>query len=551
MFRAFRSALILLNCGLSFVVSSQAAAQAAEVQAAAAPAAPVAVPTATDAPAANAAQEHFDITEFRVLGNSLLPNRDIERAVYPFLGPNRDLTVVNKAKEALEKAYKDAGYGTVFADIPEQSVDEGIVRLQVTEGRLDRVRIKGERYVSGRQIREELPILVAGSTPHMPTFQDELGKVNSRSSDLAVTPVLKAGRTPGTVDLDLNVQDTLPLHASIETNNRYSADTTPNRVAVTASYDNLWQLNHSLSFQYQTAPAQRSDAEVEAVTYLARFRDTPAVLAMNFIHTSSDVAALGTVGVIGKGSIYGLRLVDPLENSEAQSHSITLGADFKDFQQSVLQSSGGFDSPIHYLQWSAQYSGAWRAPSTTFSTNAGINFGIRDLVNRADLFEGKRFDAVPNYMYFRGGAQYLQAMPKGFAVLVRVNGQWSPRPLIDNEQLAIGGEDTVRGYLEAEALGDSGATGTLEVRSPKLGARFGSYFSPLYAFVFGDAGLVTVEEPLAQQAYQQHLSSTGVGLRIEGNSLLQGTLDYAIPLVDGPRTQRGQGRVDFSIRIGF
>lgn len=33
-------------------------------------------------------EEHFDITEFRVLGNSLLPNRDIERAVYPFLGPN-------------------------------------------------------------------------------------------------------------------------------------------------------------------------------------------------------------------------------------------------------------------------------------------------------------------------------------------------------------------------------------------------------------------------------------------------------------------------------
>ena len=113
-------------------------------------------------------EQHFDITEFRVLGNSLLPNRDIERAVYPFLGPNGGLDVVKKAAEALEKTYKDAGYGTIFVDIPEQSVDTGIVRLRVTEGRLDRVRVKGEKYVSGRKILAALPSLAPGETPHLP-----------------------------------------------------------------------------------------------------------------------------------------------------------------------------------------------------------------------------------------------------------------------------------------------------------------------------------------------------------------------------------------------
>ena len=34
--------------------------------------------------------DRFDIGEFRVDGNTVLPARDIERTVYDFLGPNRD-----------------------------------------------------------------------------------------------------------------------------------------------------------------------------------------------------------------------------------------------------------------------------------------------------------------------------------------------------------------------------------------------------------------------------------------------------------------------------
>lgn len=487
-----------------------------------------------------------------MLGNTLLPNRAIESAVYPFLGPNKDLDVVKKASEALEKAYKDAGYGTIFVDIPEQSVDEGIVRLRVTEGRLDRVRVKNERYVAGRRIRAALPAIVPGETPHLPTLQKELSDLNARSPDVAVTPVLKAGREPGTVDLDLDVKDNLPLHASIEDNNRYSPDTTHNRLAVAVSYDNLWQLNHSLSLQYQTAPARTSDAQIEAVSYLIRPEGDHSIWAFSFIHTSSDVATIGTLGVLGKGSIYGIRWIDPLVNTDAASHSITLGVDYKDFAESVnLEDSPGLDTPIKYIHWSGEYSGSWRLPSTAIGLTGGVGFGIRGLVAKPEDFEAKRFDAPADYFYLRSTGQVLQGLPKGFALLVRYNGQWSPVPLIDNEQLALGGLDTVRGYLEAEELGDYGIAGTIELHSPMLGDRLGPMLRPLYAFVFGDAGILALQEPLPQQSYREHLGSVGIGLRLEANSGFFGTLDGAVPLVDGPRTLRGHPRVDFSIHYGF
>ena len=63
--------------------------------------------------------------------------------LYPLLGPDKSLPDVESARAALETLYHDRGYGTVFVDIPPQKVDQGIVRLRVTEGRVERETING------------------------------------------------------------------------------------------------------------------------------------------------------------------------------------------------------------------------------------------------------------------------------------------------------------------------------------------------------------------------------------------------------------------------
>src|SRR3546814_9320522 len=57
-------------------------------------------------------------------------------------------------------------------------------------------------------------------------FSSELMALNSRSADRQVTPELKAGATPGTVDVALNVEDKLPLHGGLEVSNRRSEEHT-------------------------------------------------------------------------------------------------------------------------------------------------------------------------------------------------------------------------------------------------------------------------------------------------------------------------------------
>jgi hemolysin activation/secretion protein len=48
----------------------------------------------------------------------------------------------------------------------------------------------------------------------------------------------------------LRVKDQLPLHAKLEANNQSTPGTPDMRLAASAVYDNLWQLDHALGLQY-------------------------------------------------------------------------------------------------------------------------------------------------------------------------------------------------------------------------------------------------------------------------------------------------------------
>ena len=186
------------------------------------PAAPAPAATAAGAPAVAAPvveEINLDILEFVVEGNTVLPTADIEIAVTPFLGPNRRFKDVELARKALEDTYQRIGYQTVFVDVPEQKVEGGVIRLRVAEGRVERTRVVGSQYYALGQIRRTASELAEGSVPDFNRLQTQLAQLN-RSADRQVAPVLRPGRTPGTVEVELSVKDRSPLHGDVELNNR-------------------------------------------------------------------------------------------------------------------------------------------------------------------------------------------------------------------------------------------------------------------------------------------------------------------------------------------
>lgn len=518
----------------------------------------------TGAPAQDAQPEEgepFDVWEIRVLGNTVLPGRDIEATVYPFLGPGRSMATLEQARVALEKNYKDMGYGTVFVDIPEQQVDDGVVRLRVTEGRLDRIHVSGARYYSNREIRQSVPALRKGEVVRLPELQEQLEAVNRQARDRTVVPVLRAGREPGQVDVDLKVTDKLPMHGSVEVNDKYTADTSHTRANATWSFDNLWQRYHSLSLQYQTAPEEPSEARVLAGTYVAPLESTGHMLAAFIVDTNSEFTTLGAefneFGVIGKGRIYGLRYIIPLPETSSYFHNMTFGADYKDFNEVISQEDGTLaTTPISYINWSLSYAGTVRTQKTLSSFDIGANLGIRGLGNSSEEFYFKRYAGVPNkgepsYFSMHASARHERPLFANVSVFGQLAGQYSPQSLISNEQFAIGGADSVRGYHESETLGDIGASGNLEFRLALPQSWIGASPRLLQLFAFVDAGVVAIQHPLPEQDSRASLMSWGAGLNISGFGGLYSSLAWANPLRSTDKVASGDSRIHFQLRYGF
>src|SRR6476661_6934677 len=81
------------------------------------------------------------IREYRVRGAHRLTQLEIEKAVYPFLGPRRGAEDVEAARVALQKVYQAKGYQTVSVQVPAQQPAHGIVYLQVEEAAIGRLRV--------------------------------------------------------------------------------------------------------------------------------------------------------------------------------------------------------------------------------------------------------------------------------------------------------------------------------------------------------------------------------------------------------------------------
>jgi len=527
---------------------------------------------AASAPASEPAQAqpHFDILEFQVEGNTVLPDEAIERAVMPFLGPDRQMDSVESARAALEKVYQSGGYLTVFVDVPEQRIDNGVVILNVTEGRVERLKVSGSRYFSQGYIRNRVPELAEGRVPNFNEVQRQLAAVN-RTEERRVQPLMRAGIEPGTVDTELKVSDKLPLFGSAEINNHAAANTTPLRVSATLRYENLFQLDHSVSLTLATAPAHPSESRVASLNYAIPGADQ-ATWVLYGLNSDSNVAAVGDVNVLGKGTTAGLRWVRPVGAIAEQSHSVSLGVDYKDVQQQTTAGGSTISTPLRYLPLQLGYNGSFDEGAlrlTQLSLTSTLAFRrilARNVAScpggEADQFACQRQDGDGSFATLRGDLR--QSWPLGGAGSLHLHGavQAATGPVPSGEQFSIGGAETVRGYYEAEEAGDRGLLGSIEWHSPDMGDSLSRWtrrdndagaapWTQTYVLAFFDGAREWVFDPATGQAPHHALGSYGIGFRARLAKSISSDFDLARPFRATPNTPANETRASFRLAVDY
>lgn len=534
---------------------------------------------AQDAGAPQRAPDRFTINAIDVSGATRLSATEIERLIYPFLGPDRTQDDVLAAQKALQDAYTAKGYEAVLVDLPvqpEETFSRGVVQIAVNETPVGRVRVVGSKYHALSDVRAEVPSLQEGQPLDIKALQRELAVAN-RYPDRTVDPAFRPGQVPGTLDIDLRVDDTLPFHASAELNNDNSPNTRALRAVGTLRYTNLWDAGHTLSMTGSFAPQATQQSAVFSAAYTAPIIGTPWSILLSGYTSNSDVASLGGVNVLGNGTQIGVRGIYRLP-SDTLFQQVSFGVDFKAFnEQLALAGEPIRPVPIRYVPFVAEYTMSGSDETTRFGMSFGVTAGIRavervpciDINNaqpesavvctlpgggvgvREDQFQGRSIDAEENFIHINLDLDWAHTFANDMALALHVAAQFADSPLVTNEQFSLGGMSNVRGYFVSETVGDDGFVNSVELQSPDLGTKLGKPLDELRFFGFGDLGYARVRRASAGQTSTFRLGSFGGGFRIRALDLFSGEFLIGVPVSDGPTTRAWDPRYNFSLKGEF
>ncbi len=485
----------------------------------------------------------FYVREYRVGGATKLSPLEIQEIVYPYLGPARTADDVEKARLALEAAFRAKGYQTVSVLIPQQDPRYGLIRLEVSEGKVGRLRVNGARWFSPRGIRREAPSVAEGEVPDLGATQKEIIALN-RLADRRVTPALRPGVVPGTVDIDLNVEDKLPLHGSLELNNRYSADTTRLRLNGALNYGNMFQRGDTLGASFQVAPEDTDDSLVFSGYYLSRINAGLSVMLQG-TRQESDISTLGgSTAVAGSGTILGLRAILDLPGRTGFFQNFTAGIDWKDMGEQTSVGAGGVvlldNTDVEYFPVSLAYAATRLGERDFTEFNLTATLHLRGMGDGDERFHNKRYNARASFFHLRGDVSHTHELGGGAQLFGKLQGQLADGPLINNEQMSGGGLGSARGYLEATALGDNGLFATVEYRSRSftgVEAEDGTRSDEWRVHAFVDGGVLGIYDALPGQDGTSTFASFGIGTRVKYAGHYNASLDLAFPLVGQPNAE--------------
>lgn len=496
---------------------------------------------------------NFQIERFEVGGNTLLPAEEIESLLLPFAGAEREFADIQRALEALERAYRARGYSAVQVIVPEQDITRGVVQFRVLQPKIARVTVRGQQHFDEANVRASLPAVKEGTEPNSVALARNL-QILTEHPVKRTTIVLEPGKAPEEVDVVVRVVDDKPTRVVVTLDNTGTSETGHLRAGIGYQHTNLFNRDHVFTAQFVTSPDHVSDVSILGLSY----RIPAYSLNSSFDLTAgrSDVDS-GVVqdlfNVSGSGTILGARWNYYLPKWADADQKLTLGFDYRAYRNEVLRQGQPIVPDITVRSMSLVYAGMLRmaASQLTYSLGYWQNLpGGNDGDEAA--FARSRANAKARYGLLRYGAFYLQAFADDWQFRVAFQGQHTNDALVAGEQFGVGGPDSVRGYLLREITSDKGLAAQLEVQGPEAAAWMGlgsEYRARWVAFY--DWGSVRRNQALPGEVGKQSIESVGAGLRLGAGKRFGMRFDVAQVLKSAGTRDKGDVEVSAALAFEF
>ncbi|MEM8830399.1 MAG: ShlB/FhaC/HecB family hemolysin secretion/activation protein [Cyanobacteria bacterium P01_G01_bin.19] len=478
----------------------------------------------------NEIPETITVKNFTVVGSTVFTPAELAEVTSSYL--HRPLTIVElyQVRSLITELYSDRGYLYSGAFIPPQTLTDGIVEIQVIEGRLESINISNSGRLNPNYIVSRLSR--ASETPlNSEKLLEALQLLQLDPLIQNISAELSAGIEPGTsiLDVDVTIADTFAVNLITDNNRSPSVGSWQRGVGLREA--NLFGLGDRVEIDYLNTDG--SDEVTLGYNLPVNARNGSLSLFAGYTNSEVVEDPFNFLDIQSETQDYNLSFRQPLIQTPNQE--LALGLTFShsrsqtEFLEDLIDESVGFPSP------GADEDGRTNISALRFSQE-WINRGNRDvfalfsqLSLGLDVLGATTNSDAPDSRFFswRGQAQWVRLLAPETLLLFSSNIQLTGDELLPLEQIGLGGQNTLRGYRENFLLTDNGLSLTGEVRLPILRATAIQGLLQLTPFIdFGTSWNSDSPNP-----DNNTLVSTGVGLLWQQGSRLNARLDWGIPLV--------------------
>jgi hemolysin activation/secretion protein len=470
------------------------------------------------------------VRKFEVIGSTVFSQSELAEKLVQFTNKPVSFAELLSAKDVINQLYLDNGYITSGAFIPPQELKEGVVKIQVIEGKVEEINISGLTRLRANYIRSRLALATKA-----PLNQERLLQA---LQNLQLDPLisnlsaeLAAGSRAGVSSLEIQVREADAFSTQISIDNQRSPSVGSVRRQLEINHNNLLGFGDRFRVGYINTDGSNS---LDNLSYTFPINPKNGTIGFSYTRTKTNIIEepFNVLDIQSASRNYQLTYRQPLYQSPTQELTLGITGSRQESETKLLDepfplSLGANDQgevKITALRFFQEYTK--RDSQQVFALRSQFSFGIN-----AFNATNNTTDPDGQFIAWRGQTQYLRLLTPNTTLLLRADMQLSDRPLLALEQFSAGGQQSVRGYRQDTLLADNGLFASAEIRTPIL--RIPKWQSTVELAPFFDMGTVWNHDLDIEQTT---LSSVGVGLHFLVGQNFNARFDWGIPLVKVDKT---------------
>ena len=484
----------------------------------------------------------FVLRGVTITGARSMSNDQIAASYQSYLGKQVSQSDLASIAAQIGDLYRGAGFQLSRAIVPPQDIPNGVVRIEVIEGSITEVTLKGDG-AEQFGIRPLLDPVLAEHPSRLATIERQMLLIDGRPGVRIVDTALEEiGGASGRFRLVV-VLKTWHVYTSFGFDNLGSSSVGPWQSYATAAFNSYMLPGDSLALNLSTTPNDPRELAFGRLSYDVPVGTDGARIGASALYSEvrpGDERRLSNDTT--RTEAYELRgSIVPLQ-SQRTSLTLTAAAGFSNASERDV-SGPIYDDHIRTLSLTSDY--------RLQDNYGGNNFLTVTYRQGLDIFGASHFGddllsrngASANFSVLDVWFTRYQTLSDAWSLKLSAAGQTASGPLFTSQQFYLGGAAFGRGYGSAETSGDNGIAGSFELRfdqRPNL-----AYLSGYQLYGFVDAGVAWNDGYGLNDGIS--LTSAGGGVRFFLWDDLRADVGVAFPLsYRAPDNDRRSARLLFS-----